>query len=203
MFMSVDRRMFLGGVMASRLAGTGAAQPEPMNAPPARELSIGVQPGVPNIIRARLVIISGSGPGSGLFVYSGPPALGNLVYSITNVAGFDIKGNAVLAGATSYGKLGATFVATNINTTANVGLAWFTAPAAGGPYTALTDISTDVNGNLSAGFAPSATTSFTFNQKIIGLESASVTGTVLPALIVSWGTSAPASPPTQLVANAA
>src|SRR5215472_3665663 len=103
MLMSVDRRMFLGGVVASRLAGTGASQPAPMNAPPAQQLSIGVQPGVPNIIRARLVIISGSGPGSGLFVYSGPPANGNLIASITATAGTDFKGNAYQAGINTYG----------------------------------------------------------------------------------------------------
>src|SRR5215472_15004213 len=186
MLMSVDRRMFLGGVVASRLAGTGAAQPEPMNAPPARELSIGVQPGVPNIIRARLVIISGSGPGSGLFVYSGPPAFGNLIYSDASAAGFDIKGNAVLAGATSYRTTGSPLIAVNTNAAAGPGISFFTAASEAGPWTALTQFVSDVNGNLTFGLSPSSTISATFNQKIIGLESAAISGTVLPGLLVSW-----------------
>src|SRR5215472_14763632 len=101
MLMGVDRRMFLGGVMASRLAGTGAAQPEPMNAPPARELSIGVQPGVPNIIRARVVIVSGAS--GGVFLYSpGAPGVGNLVASMTEATN-DPFGNPTLPGVVSYG----------------------------------------------------------------------------------------------------
>lgn len=39
---------------------------------------------------------------SGMFLYSGTPALGNLIASITNAAGTDANGNAYLEGITSY-----------------------------------------------------------------------------------------------------
>lgn len=55
-----------------------------------------------NII-AQLVIVEG--PGDGLFVYNGTPALGNLVASIASTAGADQFGNAYQAGFTTY-KLG-------------------------------------------------------------------------------------------------
>jgi hypothetical protein len=68
-------------------------QPAPMNAPTAADLSIGVQPGTPNIIRAFQVIIAG-GANSGLFVYSPSAGLNKLVASITNtLTGTDPYGN--------------------------------------------------------------------------------------------------------------
>ena len=67
--------------------GTGR-QPAPMNAPQAPELSIGVQPGTPNIIRAFQVIVSG-GANSGIFVYSPTVGAGNLVASLTAQSGTD------------------------------------------------------------------------------------------------------------------
>jgi hypothetical protein len=83
-------------------AGTGQ-QPAPMNAPPAQPLSIGVQPGTPNIIRAFIVIISG-GAGSGLFVYSPRVGAGNLILSVAGQAGTDPYGNAYLGnGLAVYG----------------------------------------------------------------------------------------------------
>ncbi len=47
------------------------------------------------IFRGRLVIISGSSANgsNGLFVYSGAPAAGNLILSISAVAGTDQYGN--------------------------------------------------------------------------------------------------------------
>lgn len=63
-----------------------------------------VSPGASNVIRAHIVIIFGSG--GGLFVYSGQPATGNLIYSISATAGTDQFGNSYLAGATSYGASG-------------------------------------------------------------------------------------------------
>lgn len=39
---------------------------------------------------------------TGLFVYSGTPAAGNLIFSIVNAAGTDQFGNATQAGATAY-----------------------------------------------------------------------------------------------------
>lgn len=84
---------------------------------------------------------------SGEFFYSGTPAGGNLVASITNAAGADDgHGNAYLAGHTSYQPLGGIFVANNLST-ANQ-LAWFTAPGFGGPYTVVASLTADINGNL-------------------------------------------------------
>ena len=55
------------------------------------------EPGVLSI-----VLIAAGTPGSGLFVYSGPPAAGNLIGSIAAANGTDLFGNAYLAGFTSY-----------------------------------------------------------------------------------------------------
>lgn len=68
--------------------------------------------------------------GTALF-YSGPPALGNLVASISAAAGTDAKGNAYLAGVASY-QPGGTFVASQVNAGT---FSLLTAPGAGGPYT--------------------------------------------------------------------
>lgn len=51
---------------------------------------------------APVVVIVASGPGQGLFVYSGTPANGNLVASIAAAAGTDTHGNPYQAGITSY-----------------------------------------------------------------------------------------------------
>ncbi len=74
---------------------------------------------------------------SGLFFYSGIPALGNLIQSVTNGTGTDATGNAYLTETTVYEQVGGTFFATSLQAGA---VAWFTAPAAGGPYTQQTDI---------------------------------------------------------------
>jgi hypothetical protein len=63
-----------------------------------------VSPGSGNVVRARLVIIFGLT--GGLFVYSGTPAFGNLIFSIAAVAGTDQFGNSYLAGETSYSTSG-------------------------------------------------------------------------------------------------
>jgi Right handed beta helix region len=83
------------------MPGLGGQQPAPMNAPGAGQPGIGVQPGVSNaVVTANKVIIFGSG--GGLFVYSGTPAYGNLIQSITASAGTDPYGNSYLGGDTSY-----------------------------------------------------------------------------------------------------
>jgi hypothetical protein len=63
-------------------------------------LPTGAQP----VFRGRLVVISGTSTdgSTGLFVYSGTPANGNLVASIASAAGTDQFGNAYNAGITSY-----------------------------------------------------------------------------------------------------
>lgn len=55
------------------------------------------EPGVLSV-----VLINGSTPGSGLFVYSGVPAAGNLIESIAATTGTDAFGNNYLAGDTVY-----------------------------------------------------------------------------------------------------
>lgn len=56
-----------------------------------------VAPGATNVVRARLVIVSGSGF-FGIFLYSPAPGTGNLVGSWTTAAGTDTYGNAYPAG---------------------------------------------------------------------------------------------------------
>lgn len=94
--------------------GTGR-QPAPMNAPQAPELSIGVQPGTPNIIRAFQVIVSGTG--SGIFVYSPTVGAGNLVASLAANSGTDPFGNFYPAGL-NVGKISSGH--THINTDGSI-----------------------------------------------------------------------------------
>ena len=54
------------------------------------------------VVEATTVIISTIGPGSGIFVYSSTPALGDLVGSWTSAAGTDAYGNAYDEGLTLY-----------------------------------------------------------------------------------------------------
>lgn len=81
--------------------GLPARRPDQMFDPPPPALPAGGNAG---IFRGRLVVIFGtSSNGSvGLFVYSGTPAAGNLVASITSSAGTDPYTNAYLSGITSY-----------------------------------------------------------------------------------------------------
>lgn len=81
------------------MAGDGLVPP--LNAPPAGQLTPGVQPGTtPGIVLAQYVIVFGTA--GGVFIYSGTPALGNPpIYSVTNAA-TDPYGNTVLQGFTAY-----------------------------------------------------------------------------------------------------
>ncbi len=54
-------------------------------------------------VQAYVVVITTGVVGSGLFVYDGPPATGNLIASIAAAAGTDPYTNDYLAGFTSYG----------------------------------------------------------------------------------------------------
>ena len=75
----------LGGLARRRVDQQGQAPPT------------AVSPGSSNVVRARLVIVSGAGV-SGVFVYSGTPGLGNPpIVSITS-ASVDPFGNAVTPG---------------------------------------------------------------------------------------------------------
>jgi len=75
----------LGGLARRRVDQQGQAPPT------------AVSPGSSNVVRARLVVVSGAGV-SGVFVYSGTPGLGNPpIVSITS-ASVDPFGNAVVPG---------------------------------------------------------------------------------------------------------
>jgi len=78
-------------------AGLGGLQPPPINAPAGSEQPVGVQPGSVNVLRVRVLIVTG-GAGSGVFVYSPSPGPGNLVASLTAIGGTDPFGNAYGAG---------------------------------------------------------------------------------------------------------
>lgn len=142
----IGRRLILKGLLAMA-SGDGLSRP--MNAPPAAELTPGVQPGAQQpIVIANKVIITG--PKGGEFVYSSTsPALGTLVASSVPAAGFDGVGNAVLAGDTVYRNLGGgVWLAANLNPTAAtfglgtmVGIFSATGPA--GPWT----LQSGLNGN--------------------------------------------------------
>lgn len=103
----------------------------PFNAPEARALLPGIQPGVSSgVVVADLVVVYGAA--GGVFVYSSAPAFGNLIASIASSAGFDPYGNAYLAGLTGYFLRGSTYFATQ--TGAIFGIqAWLSA-SAGGPW---------------------------------------------------------------------
>ena len=59
-----------------------------------------VSPGSSNVVRARLVIVSGAD--DGVFVYDGTPAANNLIASIAAEAGTDSFGNDYPAGIAAY-----------------------------------------------------------------------------------------------------
>jgi hypothetical protein len=88
----ISRRAFGIGVMAV----TGDGLVRPLNAPRGVAATPGVQPGTSGLTLARYVIVYG--PGSGIFVYAGTPALGNLIASISSAAGTDRYGNTYPGG---------------------------------------------------------------------------------------------------------
>jgi hypothetical protein len=67
----------------------------------------------------------------GAFFYSGTPAAGNLIQSLTSHTGTDPFGNVYLQGVTTYTTI-STIFAVNINQNA---LNWYSAPTEAGPYT--------------------------------------------------------------------
>ena len=118
------------------MAGDGLVPP--LNAPPAGAMTPGVQPGVSQaVVLANKVIVFGAN--GGIFVYSGTPALGNLITSIAGAAGIDNVGNAYLRGVVTYQELGPTsFLALQDDVTV---LTWWTATSAAGPWTKASSIS--------------------------------------------------------------
>lgn len=79
---------------------------------------------------------------SGEFFYSGTPAAGNLVSSITNSAGADSFGNNYLAGSSTYDN------GSGIATSLAAGFVAFYSGSLAGGWTALSSVAGDVAGNL-------------------------------------------------------
>lgn len=103
----------------SGLFGLGAGSPSRFPYEDRPQPSPGVGPGQGQNVRARIVIIFGTG--GGLFVYSGTPAAGNLIASITSAAGTDPFGNPYDSDVTVYGSAG-TFVQMLAATVARINL---------------------------------------------------------------------------------
>src|SRR5215472_16691769 len=99
----ITRRAVLAG-----LGMTGMRQQPPSWGRDYQPPAAGIVPGQRANVRARQVIVFGPGDGSvGVFVYSGPPATGNLRDSIAPQGGSDLYGNAYLAGFESQSVTGA------------------------------------------------------------------------------------------------
>jgi hypothetical protein len=79
---------------------------------------------------------------SGAFFYSGTPASGNLISSVTNSAGTDSFGNNYLAGPASYDN------SSQIATALNAGFVAFYGGSLAGGWSALSEVAGDVAGNL-------------------------------------------------------
>jgi len=97
------------------------------------------------ILRARTVIIFGTGPNVGLFAYSPTPGAGHLVASITAGPGTDPYGNTYLAGITSYAP---TFVPVPAVQLASGVITWYAAPTTSSGYVFQGSISPDSAGDL-------------------------------------------------------
>lgn len=74
-------------------AGDGLRRP--VNAPAAGQIATGVQPGISSgiVIANRVIIVGANG---GIFVYSGTPAAGNLIATVSSSPGTDNFGNPYL-----------------------------------------------------------------------------------------------------------
>ncbi len=95
----MDRRGFLLG--GGAVAGDGLVRP--LNAPPPRELTPGIQPGAASpVVTAVRVVVYGTSQ-SAILVYNPGPGAGNLVASFNGATGFvDSYGNHVIGGAAEY-----------------------------------------------------------------------------------------------------
>jgi len=151
--MSIGRRSLIVG-MAGIGGGLGAARPDQHYEPPAGGQAI---PGPRAVVRARTVIIFGTGPTAGLFAYSPTPGPNKLIASITGQGGTDPYGNATLAGVTNYQVISGTGTAVQL---ATAGVNFYRSAAAlSGPWVPLGSIidgqwqePTGVNGlNLQVG----------------------------------------------------
>ncbi len=70
---------------------------------------------------------------NGEYYYSGTPAPGNLIISVSNLSALDAKGNSTIAGVTSYFNTGSGYIAMNMNPDGF--LTFWTATTEAGPWT--------------------------------------------------------------------
>lgn len=131
------------GLAGAALAAALAAQRRPDQSKGTEPAPGGLGAGFPSskAFRGRLVVVSGTGANTGVFVYSPTPAAGNLIASIKSANGTDPYGNFVFAGITEY-NFNATlgkYIAINIF---NNAIAWWEAASQAGPYS-----SNDANSN--------------------------------------------------------
>lgn len=116
----------------------------PVNAPPAGVVSPGVQPGVSqSVVIANRVIVYGTN--GGIYVYSGTPAAGSLIASITGSGGLDpYKLNNCVAGIASYFSNGTGYLAIQL-----VGFAvqWQSNTTFAGAYTVFATFNASLSNN--------------------------------------------------------
>ncbi len=124
---------------------------------------------------------------SGFFLYSGPPAFGNLIGSVASVAGTDKFGNSYLSGQTTYTQSGGTFLAANLDDpalSALIGLFVYTAASAAGPWTRQGYVYSDLAGDLvlnSGGGAQPASVTLTNNGLVKVGNASHLLATVVSA----------------------
>lgn len=95
---------------------------------------------------------------TGAFFYSGTPALGNIIASITATAGVDPHGNVYLAGVTSYAQLAKTY-AVGLNSLSGTGLPGLSMSDTNNPPTSVAGFFGESSGNVSTPQAFAAVTS--------------------------------------------
>jgi hypothetical protein len=124
------------------IPGLGGQTPPRADQQYAGQAGVPIGPGSPNVVRARQVIISG--PGEELLVYSGAPALGNLLFSVTNltVPGTDELGNHIVPLTGWYDNAGGFF------TQIGAGFITFGTGSLAAGWTANASIQNDGSGNL-------------------------------------------------------
>jgi len=91
--------------------------------------------------------IIASGASGEILVYSGTPAAGNLIGSVSGAAGTDAQGNAYLRGTTSYTNGGLFFSAVSLDSGV---VNWYKAATGAGPWTAEAGIGFSFN-NITGG----------------------------------------------------
>jgi len=124
---------------------TGDGLVPPLNAPPAGAVTYGIQPGSPQIIKAQYVIVSG--PGGGVFVYTGTPANGNPPIAWMGAGTTDPYGNP-LPSTTGIASSG-TFSAGNTYISVNGTVTYSAAPAANNVLNSTAPAQfTDASGNV-------------------------------------------------------